>query len=132
VAAARLADVGAGDADPLELGRRSKHFAEQLPVGGLHAGALVQPQAALGDPVGELVAQPLQLAEVEHARLAGEPRDVVLDPHPTEPLGHQPGELALETADLAPQLVARQPLVGVDVDEEVSFEQLPHRTLGRV
>jgi hypothetical protein len=133
VAAARLADVGAGDADPLELCRRGEHLAQQLAVAGLHPGSLGQRQAGLGDPLGQFVAQPLQLAEIENAGLGGEPGYAVFDPHPAERLGEEGGQLALEAADLAPQLETRRPLVGIDVDEEVSFQQLcAHRTHGRV
>ena len=41
---------------------------------GLDPGLLAQGQPRLGDPVGELVAQPLQLAEVEDPRLGARAR----------------------------------------------------------
>ena len=72
--------------------------------------------ARLGDPLGELVAQLLQLAEVEDPRLGGHRGDAVLDLDPAEGLGEEAGELALEMADLAPQLGPGQALVDLDVE----------------
>ena len=82
---------------------------------GLDPGALGEGQARLGDPLGELVAQPLELAEVEDPRLAPTAATAVVDLDPAEGLGEEAGELALEAADLPPQLDAGEALVDLDV-----------------
>jgi hypothetical protein len=127
-AAARLADVGAGDLHPLEVGRGSQHFPQQLAMAGLDPGTVSQAQARLGDPVGQLVTEPLQLAEVEDPRLRRDRADPVVELDPAEGLGKEARELALEPADLAPQLVAGQALVDPDLEgvEAVSLEQTRH------
>jgi hypothetical protein len=131
VSAARLAEVGAGDLKPFVLGRRGQHPLEQLAVGGLGLGPLAQGAAGVGDPVGERVADLLQLAEADQARLVrrgGHPR---VDRHPREgPRGEAP-ELVLEAADLAPQLGARKALVAPDAKagKGLSVEQLRHEPL---
>ncbi len=70
VAAARLAEVGAGDPHPLEVARRGEHPVEQLAVARLQLGALSQCRARVLDPGGEGVADGLELAEVERPWLA--------------------------------------------------------------
>ncbi len=115
VAAAGLAEVVAADPDPLELGRRGQHPAQQLAVGGLDPGALAQPQARVGHPLGQLVAQPLQLAEIEDPRRPGGGVDAVVDLDPAEGLRQEAGQLALEAADLTAQLGPGEALVDRDV-----------------
>ncbi len=85
--AARLADLGAGDLDPLELGGIGQHRAQQLALAGLLAAALAQRRARLGDPLRQRVAQALELTEVEDPRLAGGRGNSVLDDDPSEALG---------------------------------------------
>ncbi|MFN8164309.1 MAG: hypothetical protein U0R26_10890 [Solirubrobacterales bacterium] len=128
-AAAGLADVVAGHLHPLEFRRRRQHAPQQLAVAGLHSGALAQGQPRLGDPVGQLVSQALQLAEVEDSGLGRDRADPVTHLDPAERLGEEPGELTLEAPDLPPQLVAGEALVdrGRDEAEAVSFEQIRHR-----
>jgi hypothetical protein len=63
-----LAEVGARDPHPPELGGRGDHFSQQLAVSGLDPGALSQIDARLGDKLGQIVAQLLELAEVEDPR----------------------------------------------------------------
>lgn len=111
VAAARLADVGAADADPAVVLRCGEHVGEKLAVGLLDEGALGEGTVGLGETGREGVADLLQLAEVEHARRPGG-ADPVGHLDPPEPLGDQPGELQFELADLPAQLGAREPLVG--------------------
>ena len=75
-------------------------------------------QARLGDPRRERVAHPLQLAEAEHPRLGrdgGDPQSISTR---AEGLGEEAGELALEAADLAPQLGAREALVAPDAKRQ--------------
>jgi hypothetical protein len=113
-AAARQAELVAADPDPLEVRRRGDHFAHQLLVGGLEVGALAQGPASVGDPLGQLVAQPLQLTEVEDARLWRHRGDAVLDRGMAEGGGEEAGELPLEPADLASQLDPGGALVDLD------------------
>jgi len=114
VAAARGADVVAADLDPLEVLRRRHHLAQPLAVGGLEPVLLGQGQPRIGDAVGELVAQPLQLPEVEQPRCGRDRGDAVTDLDPAEALGEESGQPLLEGADLAPQLTPRGTLVDVD------------------
>ena len=72
---------------------------------------LSQIEAGVGDPLGELVAHPLELAEPERPRLDRCGRHAGGDLEPREGLGDEPRELMLEPADLAPQLDARGELV---------------------
>jgi hypothetical protein len=113
VAAARLADVEAADADPGVALRRDEHVGEQLPVGLLDEGALGEGAVGFGEAGRERVADLLQLAEVEQARRPGGV-DPVGDGDPAHALGDQPGELPLELADLAAQLRACPRLVKRD------------------
>jgi hypothetical protein len=120
MAAARQAEVGAADPQPVEAGRVGEHLVEQFLVGLLEGIALDQRPARIGDPAGERVANLLELAQVEHPR---RPRggDAVRHGDAAESFGDQPGELTLELADLPAQLGAGQTLVDGD-----SFEHSPH------
>jgi hypothetical protein len=62
VAAARQADVGAADPQPVEAAGVGKHLVEQFAVRLLEGIALDQRASRLGDAVGERVADFLQLA----------------------------------------------------------------------
>ncbi|MGB7589490.1 MAG: hypothetical protein WBM00_12370 [Solirubrobacterales bacterium] len=68
VAAARLADVGTRDPQPLELGRSRQHVRQQLAVPVLQRGPIADGATHLGDPHYERVAHGLQLSEVERTR----------------------------------------------------------------
>jgi hypothetical protein len=131
-AAAGLADVGTADPHPPVLLGRLDQVAQELAVGGLDLSALGEDEARLGDPVGKLVADGLQLAEVEDPRLAGEGAHRGVDPDSAEGLSEEPGQDALETADLTAQLAASQTLVGSRMKKAVSLEQFPHRPSSRV
>jgi hypothetical protein len=129
VAAARQAEVVAADLDPLEVGRRSQHPAQKIAVGGL--GRVLAPQGGLrlGDPLGQFVAQLLQLAEIEHPRGADGGGEAVLQLDPAEGLGEMSRQLLLEAPDLAPQLRPRETLVDLDGEGQgaVSCKQSGHR-----
>jgi hypothetical protein len=114
-AAARLSDVGARDPHPLELGRCRQHPLQLLAVGGLDPRLLPQRHPRLADPLGELVAQPLQLTEVEQPRGAGAGADPVLELDSAEGLADEATQLALETGNLTPQLGPREPLIDARV-----------------
>lgn len=128
-----LADVGAGDRHPPVGGRVGRHAPQQLAVPGLDLGPAGERHPGAGDPLGQLVAHPLQLAEAEHPRLDRRRRHPVLDLDPAEGLAEQPRQLALQPPDLAPQLLPRRPLVdrGVEGKAGVRHEIL-HRPWGRV
>jgi hypothetical protein len=128
-AAARQAELVTGDLHPLELGRGGQHRLDQLMSLALHHRALGQGPAGLGHPVGQLVAQALDLTEVEEPRLGRDRADPVSDLDAPEPLGHQTGQLTLQAPDLPPQLESREALVdcGAERREAVSFEQVGHR-----
>jgi hypothetical protein len=129
VAAAGLADVGTAHLHPLEVRRRGQHLSQQLAVAGLDPGPLAQPQAGIGHPLGQIVAQLLELTEVEHSRLGRNRADQVIDLDPSESLREEAGQLALEPSHLAPQLDPSEALVDVDAkrSQAVSVEQIRHR-----
>lgn len=131
VAAARQAEIVARDLHPLEVLRSREHAVEQLMVAGLELVALAQRPAGVLDPRREGVADRLQLAEVERARLPRERRHAGIEPEPREGLGDQGGELPIEAADLAAELGAGKPLVAAYPQrvEVVSFEQMRHSRL---
>jgi hypothetical protein len=110
VAAARLADVGAADADPRVALRGGQHVVQKLAVGLLDEGALGEDPVRLGEAGRERVADLLQLAEVEDPRRPGG-ADPIGNRDPSHPLGDEPGDLRLELADLAAQLVPRPRLL---------------------
>jgi hypothetical protein len=127
-AAAGLADVGAGDRDPLVGGRVGEHPAQQLAVGGLDLGPLGERDPGAGDPRRQPVAHPLQLSEIEQPRLRRRGLEPVLDLDPPEGLAEQPRQLPLEPPDLPPQLLPRGPLVDpCEGVETASGHKILHR-----
>jgi hypothetical protein len=68
VATARLADVGAGDPQPLVLRRRRQHLLEQLAVARLHLTLPLQGKPCRRDAIGERVAHPLEVLQAADAR----------------------------------------------------------------
>lgn len=128
-AAARLADLGAGHQHPLEPLRRLLHFPQQLAVGGLDRRAGAERGAGLADPLGEAVADRLQLAEAEQPRLGGEALDPVGDLGVAESLAEERGELRLEARDLAAQLQPRLALADScsKPGELIAIQQSGHR-----
>lgn len=127
-AAAGLADVGAGNADPLEVLRGDEHPAQQLAVVGLNLFPLDQRPACRGDPVGETVADRLQLTEVEHPRRGGCGCDPVGHIGVSEGVAEEPRQLRLEPGDLPAQLQPRLALVdsAVEPGELLSSQQGGH------
>jgi hypothetical protein len=114
VAAAGLADVGAADPQPAVVARRLDHLAQQLAGSGLGGGLLGKGGAGLAGALGQLVAQLLELAEVEQARRRCGGGDCVGDGDAAEAVIGEARELELETADLAAQLGAGEALVAAD------------------
>lgn len=126
--ASRLAEVGAGDPQPLELGGLGQHPLEQLLVGGLAPRTLSEIASRRRDPRREGVPDPLELPEADQTRLPRSGRDARIDRETREGLRREPAQLCLETADLAAQLNAGETLVAVyaSAKESVSVEQLLH------
>jgi hypothetical protein len=88
----------------------------------------VQGAARVGDPIGERVADPLQLGQVGDARLGSAGGDAGVERDAGEGLGPQARQLVLKTPDLAPQLSAREALIASDAKrrERVSVKQILH------
>ncbi len=128
MAATRLAEVVARDAQPLEVLRTGEHPLQQLAVAGLELGPLAQCAARVLDPIGQGVANRLQLTQIECSRLAREGRHVRGNFEPREGLRHQSRELPFEAPDLTPQLGAGEALVAAypQRTSRVSFEQIRH------
>jgi hypothetical protein len=129
VAAARLADVGARNPQPLVVGGRGQHAAQELAVAGLQLPLLPERHPRCGDPLGQRVPYPLQLLQAGYPRLREMPGDGGLKGEPRKCLNSKAGELVLETGDLAPQLGAREALVASHSKrrERVSIEQIRHK-----
>jgi len=131
VAAARLADVVAGDAQPLVIGGRGQHAPQQLAVLRLQRRLPLQSLASVGDTCRQRVAHPLQLLEAGDARLAEGGRRGGVDADSWKGLREQMGQLYLEAADLTAQLGAGEALVAPR-PQRVSFEQNRHQDPPRV
>ena len=130
VTAARLADVGAGDAQPLVLGRGRQHLLEQRAVARLQVVLPLQGLPCRGDAIGERVANPLQVLEAAYARHGRAGRDLCVEGDARKRLGGEIRQLVLEPADLTAQLSAREALVASHSKrrEHVSIEQIRHKT----
>ena len=116
VPAAVQAEVLARDPDPFEVLRGGEHPLDQRPVLVLDPSPLDQRLTGLGDAVGELVAQRLQLAEIEQSRCGGSRLDAVRHLGVAEGLAEQGCELRLELGDLPAQLRPRPALVDGEVE----------------
>jgi hypothetical protein len=127
VAAARLADVGAADADPRVALRGGEHVLQQFAVGLLDEGAPGEDAVGFGEAGRERVADLLQLTQVEDPRRAGGV-DPVRHLDPPHPLGDEPGDLRLKLADLPAQLIPRPPLLGTPWN---SCRPLGYKSCGR-
>lgn len=114
VAAARLANVGTGDSQPLVLGGRGEHVAQQLAIVLLQLAALAQRDAGVRNLLGKGVPHALQLAEVGDPRWSCQGGNLGVYREPWEGLGHKAGQLPLEAPDLAPQLGPRESLIAAD------------------
>ncbi len=89
VATTRLADVGAGDPQPLVLGRSAQHPLQQLAIAGLELGPILQPSARFADPGRQRVADGLEIAETQRPRLAREGTDAGVDLDAGEGVGEE-------------------------------------------
>ena len=87
VPTAGLADVGAADLEPPMPLRRLEQRHQQLPVASLERGPLGKRPAGVGDTVGELVTDALELSEVEDARSGSRGLDVAVDLEPRKGFG---------------------------------------------
>lgn len=129
MAAARLADVGTRDSQPLVLPRGCQHATQQLTVAGLEFIPLAERQPRGGDPLGQCVPHLLELIEARDSGLAEVGSDTGVEIQPGKGLGAKAGELMLQAADLAPHLSAREALVASNAKrrKRVSFEQIRHK-----
>jgi hypothetical protein len=126
-AAAGLADVGAGDPHPLVILRGVQHLAQQLAVVTLDQRSLRQRLARLGDPVGEAVADRLQLAEIKHPGDGRQSLDPVGNLGVAKGIPEETRQLHLESGDLLAQLQPRLTLVDRDVEPgETVFQRSGH------
>ena len=121
MATAGLADVGAGDLQPLVPGGVVEHPLQQLAVARLELGLIAQTAARLADAPGERVAHGLQVAEPERPRLGRDGGYAGVELETGEGLGHQGAELRFEPADLATQLDPSEPLVAIDANRRASL-----------
>lgn len=128
VAAAGLADVGVGDPQPLVLGRRGQHPLQQLAVARLELGLLLQLPPRFTYPRHQRIADGLEIAEPEGARLVRHGGNAGVDPQAGEGLGEERAELRFQAPDLAPQLRPREPLVPIDakLSAYLSLKQIRH------
>lgn len=103
-----------GDPHPLEVLRRRQHPLHQLAIFVLDAGPLDEGGPRLGDPVGEAIANHLQLAQIQNPGGSGKRVDPVRHLGVAKRLAEEPGELGLEPGDLAAQLETCLALVDRD------------------
>lgn len=129
MAATGLTDIVAGDPHPLMLRRLGQHPLEQLAVARLQFILAMQGTARRGDPVGEGVANALQILQTGNPRHAGTSGDVGVDGDARECLGGEAGQLVLKATDLTSQLDPREALVTPHLKhrERVSIEQFRHK-----
>jgi hypothetical protein len=85
------------------------HALDQLAVLHLDVDAARELRPGGLEPGRERIADPLEVADAEHARTA-RGGDAELDAGARERGGEQLAELALQIADLAPQVLAGEPL----------------------
>jgi hypothetical protein len=130
VATARLADVGAADANPRVALRGEQQVGQKFAVGLLDEGPLGERPVGFGEARRERVADLLQLAQVKDARRSGG-TDPIGDVDPAHAFGDQPADLQLELGDLSPQLGAREPLIYLDPVKNSRHSQILSRLEGR-
>jgi len=114
VAAAGLAEIGAGDPQPAEVGGPGEHLLEQLAIAGLAIRSLAQGAAGVRNTDRKRIAHGLQLAKVKRPRPAVDGGNACVELKAGERLCNKRGQLPLETADLAPQLSPSQALISLD------------------
>jgi hypothetical protein len=91
VAATRLANVGPRDPHPLVLGRRRQHFLEQLTIAGLEFILLAQGLTRDRDPLGQCIANLLQLLKPGDPGHGEAGRDLGVEREAREGLGAETG-----------------------------------------
>ena len=111
--AAGLADVRIGDAHPLVGGGIAQHVLDELAVARLDLGAVVERAARLVQPVGEVVAELLELAQAQQPRAAA-PVDAELDARARVSGDEGGGELGLDLGDLLAKRASGGKLVTLD------------------
>jgi hypothetical protein len=130
-AAARLADVGAADPHPLELGRRIEHFLQQLTVLILDQHSIAKSGAGFGDAVGETIANGLQLPEVKYPwnGRTSVTLNAMRDLGVAEGFAEERGQLRLQARDLTAQLEPSLALVdsAPEPGELLTFQQSGHQ-----
>ncbi len=114
VPATRLADVGARDPQPPVLRRGREHPLQQLAIAGLELDLLLQLSPCDADTRRQGVADSLQIAQTECARLFGDRRNTGVESQTGKGIGDKRAELRFEAADLTPQLRPGEPLVAID------------------
>jgi hypothetical protein len=110
-AASRLADLSIRDPHEPVAARVEQHLLEPHPVGDLELGALADRRAGSLDARREVVADALELAEVEQPRRAARPRRLLVEPSHRKSGHERVGEFPLELVDLGPQRPPCRPLV---------------------
>jgi hypothetical protein len=110
--ASRLAEVGERNAREAVTGRLQKHPLEQYAFAGLHVGARGDCQARSAQALGELIANALELTQVEHARFPGDAGATLEPAHPVR--GHEGfRQITLEPRDLSAEGAARGAFVNL-------------------
>jgi hypothetical protein len=110
------------------LRRRRQHAPQQLAVAGLNLGPFAQRHSSPSDPLGEFIANLLELLEAGDTRLGEMSRDPGVEIKPRKSLNGEARKLMLETADLAAQLSPREALIAshAKLSKRVSIEQIRH------
>jgi len=114
------------------LGGRRQHLPQQLAVALLQLLAPAQCSASVRNPPGKGVSDALQFAEIGDPRRPCRRPDARVYRESRKGLDRKPGQLPLETSDLAPQLGPRQPLVANSKRHDLlprdhlSYEQVRH------
>ena len=129
VSATRFANIGARDSQPLVLGGRSQHAAQQLAIAGLQFALRLQRNARHSDPLGKRVAHLLELIEAGNPRFGEVTANRGIDDDARKGLDGETGELVLEAGNLAAQLGAREALIASHPKrrERLSIEQIRHK-----
>ena len=109
--------------------RGLEQCSQQLAVARLELGPRCERLPRLGGTIGEVVANPLEVAEAEEAGRRSRTDDQAVDLDPGKGLCGEAPQLALEAGDLAAQLRPRRALVDADAlpdTRPVSDEKLLH------
>jgi len=116
-AASGLADLSVGDPHEPVPARVEQHLLERHPARRLLIGSRGDRRAGCLHAPRELIADALELAEVEQPRRSTLLRRLLVEPTHRERGHERVGELSLELVDLRPQRPSRGPLVPLGIDE---------------